>query len=143
MSHKSAESYSHVFRFIEENVFELDPADIITDFEAGMRKAINEVYCGVRLRGCWYHYSAALRKKFLELGMKKFTKKNKKARRIKKMMMSLPLLPAEHFMDGYTFVKQQAIKWRLFTRFKAFFTYYERYWIAQVVRFMIIPTKCL
>lgn len=137
MSHKSAESYSHVFRFIEENIFKLKPTEIITDFEAGLRKAINQTYPGAKLRGCWYHYSAAVRKKMLELGLHKLLKDNDYARRIKKMLMSLPLLPAENFMEGYDYIKQQTKEWGLSHRFKSFFSYYE-YWINQVGSSLVI-----
>lgn len=132
MLHRTAASYSHVFRFIEERVFKLEPNEFITDFEPGMRKAISESYPAAKLRGCWYHYSSALRKKILKLGLHQLFKSNENARKIKKMMMSLPLLPAEHFAEGYQHVQNQAREWKLFGKFKAFFKYYGKFWVNQV-----------
>lgn len=132
MNHRTKEAYSHVFRFIEKNVFKLEPAEFITDFEAGMRSAINERWPSARLRGCWYHYSAALRKKMLKLGLHKLFKDSKDARCIKKMMLSLPLLPGDKFTEGYDYVQNQAQKWGLSKNFIEFFEYFK-YWENMVI----------
>lgn len=131
MNYRTYEAYAHVFQFIEENVFKLQPAEFITDFEAGMRKAINERWEGITLRGCWYHYSAALRKKMLKLGLSKLFEDSDDAKSIKKMMMSLPLLPSEKFTEGYNYVQQKAREFGLYEKFKTFFEYFV-YWLNQV-----------
>lgn len=136
MTNKDTESYSRVFRFIEEKLFNLEPAEFITDFEGGMRKAIERCYPHARLRGCWFHYSAALRKKLLNLGLNKLIKGDDNARSIKKMMMSLPLLPEDDFMQGYNHIKSLAYKWQLLREFRPFFLYFEQYWILQVSLFL-------
>lgn len=135
MTHKNTESYSRVFRFIEEKLLKLEPAEFITDFEGGMRKAVEECYPHTRLRGCWYHYSAALRKRLLYLGLNKLIKNDDNARSIKKMTMSLPLLPEEDFMQGYNHIRGLADKWKLSKKFSSFFAYFDQYWILQVSLF--------
>lgn len=60
MSNKTANLYRKVFQYIEINVFELRPSRFMTDFEAGLRKAINECYPGVPL-----HFCAVVRRKLL------------------------------------------------------------------------------
>lgn len=98
-----------------------------------MRKAIRECYPAATLRGCWYHYSAALRKRLLHEGLRKLMKDNDDAVTVKKMMMGLPLLPREHFEAGYSFIKQFAKDVKLFEKFEEFFAYYDRYWCDQVI----------
>lgn len=137
MTRRTTEIYKEVFRFIEKKIFKLRPAAFITDFEAAMRKAIRRCYRKAILRGCWYHYSAAIRKKMVKLHLLGLIKHSDKARTIKVMMQGLPLLPPGSFMDGYRHVKHLAHEWKLFTKFKKFFSYYERFWIAEV-RFCII-----
>lgn len=68
MSNRLTECYSAVFNFIETNVFKLEPTEFITDFEPSMRKAINTVYPGIALRGCWFHYCRAIKKMAIKLG---------------------------------------------------------------------------
>lgn len=102
MTKKSADCYAAVFNYIKNHVFDLKPAMIMTDWEAGMRCAIRTCFPNSILKGCWYHYCAALRKKLLRFGLHRELKENALARLIKQMMMSLPLLPQEMFEEGYT-----------------------------------------
>lgn len=46
--------------------------------------------------------------------------------------MSLPLLPADRFEEGYESIKDFARKKRLFNSFGALFGYFQRYWYNQV-----------
>lgn len=132
MSSKSAVCYKSILKFIEKKVFKLEPGEFITDFELGMRSAINKIYPTVPLRGCWYHYCAALRKNFLKFGLHSLLKSNALARMIKAELMSLPLLPAEHFKEGYEFIKLSAKNWKLSNNLMEMFIYFENYWFAQV-----------
>ncbi|XP_031623037.1 uncharacterized protein LOC116340597 [Contarinia nasturtii] len=131
MTKRTAVCYAAIFNFIENNVFNLEPSEFITDFEAGMRCAIERCYPTAQLRGCWYHYCAALRKRLLKLGLHNLLKWNSQAVIIKKELMSLPLLPSEYFNAGYVHIKKLAKQWRLSNSFKNFFEYYEQFWIQQ------------
>lgn len=138
MSERTASCYKAVFKFIEANVFKLEPSEFITDFEVGMRNAIQECFPGIRLRGCWYHFCAALRKKLLKLGLHALLKQNGFARHVKKMMMCLPLLPAENFVEGYDYIKKKAGDWKISDQFEQMFAYFEQYWFAMVLFFFSI-----
>lgn len=131
MTSKSTESYSALFKYIEEHIFEMQPNEIITDFEEGLRAAIKEQWPDVTLHGCWYHFCVCISKQFIKLGLGTFVKKNANARRIKSMILCLPLLPAELFDEGLTHIKSQAAKYRLSKRLHSFFTYFN-YWVLQV-----------
>lgn len=132
MSNRTSACYEAVFKFIEANIFQLEPNEFITDFETGMRNAIQRCYPGVRLRGCWFHFCAAVRKKLLKLGLHKLLKINHLARRIKKMLMCLPLLPAESFAQGYEFIKLKANEWEISRELRDVFIYFEQYWFKVV-----------
>lgn len=132
MTRKTTECYSSVFKYIEEK-FQLEPREIITDFEQAMRKALNEQYPDTVLWGSWYHYCAALRKKHLKLGMNKLLKESDTAKKIKKMLMSLPLLPPENFKEGYEHIKHSAKNWNLAEAFDNVFKYFQSYWFLQVI----------
>lgn len=134
MSNRKCESYEAVFKYIEEHIFKLEPAGLMSDWEAGMRNALQICYPTAKLRGCWYHYCAAIRKKCLKLGLHSVLKSDASARLIKHQIMSLPLLPSEHFLEGYQHIKETAVEAKLLTKFKPLFQYFENYWILQVLR---------
>lgn len=133
MSNRTADCYSAVFNFIESHVFALEPTEIITDFEAGMRSAINSVYQGVTLRGCWFHYCCAIKRMALKLGLRNEIKTIQQARFIYYNLMSLPLLPPEHFLTGYGSIKLHAQGTHFWTKFQPLFGYFESFWLAQVI----------
>lgn len=132
MTKRNTECYTSVFKYVE-SVFQLEPKEIITDFEQAMRNSLRMVYPNTTLRGCWFHFCAALRKKHLKLGMHKLLKENDSAKQIQKMLMCLPLLPPKNFKEGYAYIKRCAEDWHLHKKFSKIFKYFENYWILQVI----------
>lgn len=104
----------------------------MTDFENGLRKAIVTCYSNVRLRGCWYHYCAAIPRKSLSHNLRGLVKDNPSAISIHRQMLSIPLLPAESIEEGYQIVKQNASDLNLEDGFEIFFEYYESFWLKLV-----------
>lgn len=133
MSNKSAQIYQAVFEFIEQYVFEMKPAEFMTDFELGMRKAINTCYPNAILRGCWFHFKAALRRRFMNLHMYRVITDDLNARKIYRMLSNLPLLPLQSIEKGYQMIKEEAQSKKLLKVFKKIFIYFERYWLNLVV----------
>lgn len=107
---------------------------MITDFEAGMRKAIREYFPNIILRGCWYHYCAAVRKKCIKLGLHYVLKTNAYAKMILKQVMSLPLLPFECFDEGLAHIKRVVSQCGLSKTFARFFIYFV-FWIEEVYNY--------
>lgn len=60
MSRKSTDSYTAAFNYINDNIFELNAASFMTDYECGMRTALA---LSAELRDCWFHYCQAIRRK--------------------------------------------------------------------------------
>lgn len=138
MTKKTTSCYTAVFNFIEKEIFPLYPAEFMTDFEAGLRKALVNVYPNARIRGCWFHYCDALRKKSRALGMYRLIRQCSNAKMIMKMLKSLPLLPSHNFQEGYDQIKSLSHELELLGNFKQFFLYFESYWIAQVLKNIIL-----
>lgn len=131
MTRKTTEAYKAALRYIEINIFKLKPSRLRTDFEEGLRKALNELYPGVVLNGCWYHYVAALRRKALSLGMFELITNDLNARTIFRMLRCLPLLPPEKIVEGFLIIRNEAHAFNLGREFKPFFDYFQ-YWINVV-----------
>ena len=110
----------------------MEPAELITDFEGGLRKAIGKCYKTAILRGCWYHYKAAIRKMCGKLGLHSILKSDPRAKVIYEELMNLPLLPAENFSEGYSFIKKSSRDYGVFKELESLFDYYESYWLLEV-----------
>lgn len=131
MSNRTAESYQAVIKYIEENIFQLEPASLMTEWELGMRKALKICYPGCILRGCWYHYCSSLRKKCIKHGLDCLLKTNESAKRISQQFMSLTLLPKEHFQTGLNYIKRLSPDYQLSVAFRSFLSYLN-FWVRQV-----------
>lgn len=128
MTNKTAKAYENLFKYIEENVFKLQPAQFMADFEKGLRKAITICFPDTPLYGCWYHYCAAIRRRLMTLSMYRVISDDSAGAMIYRMFLSLPLLPRERILDGFEFIKLKARKAGLFNTFKAFFKYFDNFW---------------
>lgn len=128
---RTNECYEAIFKYIEKYIFQMEPDEIITDFEAGLRLAINKHFPCATLRGCWYHYCVKIRQRFAIHGLKSLLKTHSIVKLVKKELMSLPLLPADKFLEGYTHIKRVVEQYGLAGKFKQFFDYYN-YWISEV-----------
>lgn len=132
MTSKSTKAYQSVFQYIENNVFHLEPSQFLTDFEAGLRKALKLCFPSAIILGCWFHYCSAIRRKVLSLGLYKLIADNRNALSIYKKMMCLPLLPPESILEGYETILNEAEMNRLFKTFKKVFEYFEAFWLREV-----------
>lgn len=131
MTSKSQDCYTALFKYIDEVVFHMQPDEIITDFEDGLRSAIRKQWPKIILRGCWYHYCVCICKKFISLGLGSLLKTNGFARQIKDMLLCLPLLPTALFNEGLSHIKSKAASRRLSAKLNPFFKYFT-YWEKQV-----------
>lgn len=135
MTKRTTACYLDVLNFIEDRLFKLQPTEVMTDFEPPMRKSIEIKYPDAKLRGCWYHYCAALYKKALKLGLSSLLKTSSGAKFIMKSLMNLPLLPENRILEGYQCIKKLATRKQLKRAFKQYFAYFESYWLRQVTIF--------
>lgn len=132
MTRKTQSCYTAVFQYIETHVFSLEPTEMMTDFEAGMRNSIRTVYPKSKLRGCWFHYCSALRKKTKKFRLRPIINSNPYARFLFKELMSLPLLPAVNIVQGYKHIKRLAQSYQMFENFRGYFRYFESFWLVEV-----------
>lgn len=134
MSGKSAKLYTEVFQFIERSkLFKINPkASFMLDFESGLRKSIALCYPNATINGCWYHFIAAVQRKFRVLHMMQLLASNQSARTIYRKFLNLPLLPAEQIVSGYTHIKEEASEKCLSKEFKKIFEYFESFWLNMV-----------
>lgn len=131
MSNKTADPYEKLFTYIENNVFKLNPATFMADYETGLRKSINKCYVFAVLYGCWYHYKAAVRRNCSRT-LYRLIAEHPIAGTIYRMLLNLPLLPSNNINDGYLIIKTIARSNNLFQKFKNLFEYFEGFWLQVV-----------
>lgn len=133
MTKRTTKAYREVFKYIENNIFQLKPTSFMTDFEKSMRNAIRNVYRKAKLHGCWFHYDRAIQRYCRNRPkLRRVLRSNVNARIILKQLLSLPLLPSDKFSEGYDAIRTKARKLRVFYPLIALFWYFNNFWIKQV-----------
>lgn len=89
---------------------QLQPNQFMTDWELSERNAVKRVYPLVDLRGCWFHYCSAIRKRRGKMGLKfhRLLKNSFDARLLYTELLQIPLLPVENIEDGFCAIKGRA-----------------------------------
>lgn len=137
MNKKLFESYKHLFKYIEENVFELKPVSFITDYELAMRKALKETYPNAAFKNCWFHYTQCLKRKVAQMPvLSSKIKSDKKTGLIYRKFLSLPLLNAIDIENAFIFLKNECENEKFILNghslFFDFIKYFENQWLKKV-----------
>lgn len=57
MQNKQEQSYVSLLNHFKENFPELDPTDIMKDFETAVENSFKKVYPNAKTYGCHFHYA--------------------------------------------------------------------------------------
>ncbi len=99
---KKTEAYLEVFRVISRNLDRIMPPgmnvlakDMMMDFETAERKAFSQIFPGIRVRGCTFHYGHALLRNIGFIGLKlQYADENSLVRAWVRELLALPFLPS-------------------------------------------------
>lgn len=133
MSRKTSAAYTAVFKYIDENIFQMNPKSFMTDYETAMRIGLAAVYPSAELNACWFHYSQAVVKKSSKIpNFFKELRKDESLDRIFHKFLALPLLPHYEINNAFSMLKM-AIECRSKTHiFQPFLEYFSRQWLEKV-----------
>ncbi|XP_055308055.1 uncharacterized protein LOC129572155 [Sitodiplosis mosellana] len=132
MSRKTQATYEHVFRYIDENIFQLrGVASYTSDYEVAMRNALRVLDPSVKRFACYFHYTQAVKRRAWQTaGLVELIRSNPRARSVYHRMQCLPLLPAEFIVDAFRSLRTEAMAIDK-NAFQLFFEYYHRQWIIK------------
>lgn len=131
MTRKTQRAYEHALKFVDENVFPLTCATIITDYECAMRQAIRKVVPGVKLLGCWFHFAQAIRRKVASLPeLFQLVRTQEKCKTIYYKMICLALLPYDKIEKAFSELALEGLK--LTETFTPFVRYFQSQWLKRV-----------
>ena len=101
MSRRRKKDYIKVFKKLLDLVDSPQVEKIMLDFEAAMWSALRELMANgtlpkVDLRGCLFHFTQAVFRRIIIIGLKDQYWRDAGTRNLCKQCMSLPLIPTEH-----------------------------------------------
>jgi hypothetical protein len=101
MSNKDQASYESVFVYFRDKLG-LWPAEVMLDFEKATSNALEKVYLGIFVRGCWFHLCQSLRRRASEdSNVMQMIYLKQAAGICTRMFMCLALLPIELVPQGF------------------------------------------
>lgn len=136
MTRRTKAAYISLFEYIESNICELNPESFMTDYESGMRKAIRHVYPACVIRGCYFHYTQAIRKRSRKIsGFFTQIVVDKDMHRLFHKFLVLPLLPQDEICNAFGQLECAAKSYG--SVFDEFVKYFKMQWIIMVTIFNI------
>ena len=73
----------------------------MADFELASRKSAHEIYLRLKVHGCYFHYTRAIFKNLLKVGLGKSYNTHRGFKKWAKRVMAIPLLKAEMINDVF------------------------------------------
>ncbi|XP_006814468.2 uncharacterized protein LOC100373162 [Saccoglossus kowalevskii] len=130
MSGKSKSDYKAVMRAVKE----LLPADILlkeimADYEEAIWRAARDVFDGVEIKGCSFHWRQAVYRKVQAVGLHQSYMKKDATYKLLRQVLALPYLPEELILDMFEKLREKATTDKL----KEVFNYVDRQWIRSSV----------
>ena len=108
------------------------PGKVMLDYEASMRKAVRKVWKNTSLKGCYFHYTQAIRRKSNSIKALSFLiKNNPNAYKVYKMFLKLPLLPMKKINAGLRSIIKFQNTLKLTKYFKKFNIYFVNTWVKK------------
>ncbi|XP_063053962.1 uncharacterized protein LOC134448133 [Engraulis encrasicolus] len=102
MSRRKTEDYTAVFNAVRD-MLPRSPRveEAVLDFEQAVWSALPEVFPGIEIFGCWFHWAQTVYRKIARLGLRRAYMKQPAVRQYLKELMALPNLPAEHIATAF------------------------------------------
>ena len=105
--------YTRLFRLIVDKANELGMAPphgfrpnlVIIDYEAAIARSLRYVLRGVTIKGCYFHYYQALRRRYQRLGLTNYVFQPGTVRTVIYCLMCLPFVPVEDVVHVFEIIE--------------------------------------
>lgn len=104
----------------------------MTDFETAMRNGLRKVFPEAQLKGCWFHYTRAIRRRASKMPdlIPEMRKESSLSKWFKKLLV-LPLLSPENIKKAFDLLRDEAQTMNL-KSLSMLVVYYQKQWILRV-----------
>ena len=110
MSGKRRQDYKKVLKKLKSLLPRVPQVEkVVADFEAGMWRGMLGVFPSIKIQGCYFHWTQAIRRKLGELGLLKSYNHKGNVFSFCKKIMALPFLPAEQIPGAFYGLKDLVI----------------------------------
>ena len=133
LTNKDEELYVAVLQKIRELVPHLEPGCVMLDWEQAARNAVKRVYRGIRMNGCWFHYTQAIWRKTQKCGLASTYRRNHECVSFVKKIMAIPFLPAELILPTYSLLQIPTLQQSQMTKLEVFLNYFKKQWLTKLV----------
>ncbi|CAF0894177.1 unnamed protein product [Brachionus calyciflorus] len=107
LENNTTKSYVIALEQVRNLTFQKNLERVMCDFEPALLKSIHSVFPGINLKGCWFHFTQAIRKKIFLFGYKNIYLHNYKFKFWIKRFMALALIPLENIKNGIDIIVEE------------------------------------
>lgn len=132
MTATTESSYAAVFAYIRENLSQISPSTIMSNYDSDILSALTYTYPEVTVKGYWFQYTDAVLKNVKQNNLQRETNRGHNSSGLR-MLLVLPLLPAEYMAPGLEAIRKWAQEKRIYTSaFEQLCAYIEQNWLRSV-----------
>lgn len=117
----------------------LDPARIVTDFEASLRSAVHSEFPQTILSGCFFHYCSSLWRKVQKFGLSTAYRRDASLKKSIRMIMAIAFIPAALVRFNFNLFSNSHRTTQLVQRFPAFQQWIDYVSSTYVSRTALFP----
>ena len=132
LTNKDEKLYVAVIQKIRELVPQLEPDCVMSDWEQAARNAVKRDYPGIRLNGCWFHYTQAIWRKIQKCGLASTYRGNSECASFVKKIMAIPFLPAKLILPTNTLLQIPTLQQSQMTKLEVFLNYFILQWLTNI-----------
>ena len=104
----------------------------MSDWEQAARTAVKRVYPGIRMNGCWFHYTQAIWKKTQKCGLASTYRRNSECASFVKKIMAIPFFSAELILPTYSLLQIPTLQQSQMTKLEVFLNYFKKQWLTKI-----------
>ncbi|XP_062141719.1 uncharacterized protein LOC133849565 [Drosophila sulfurigaster albostrigata] len=131
MTRKTELCYQHLFTYVDSNIFCLNGASFISDYEKAMRNALKNLHPNMNFFACWFHFTQACKRNAIKtIGLEKMLSCNKHAYMLFMKFLYLPLLPECKIVKAFSLLEAQATALDK-KMFSPFLKYFKKQWLQK------------
>ena len=131
LSAKTQELYKAILENIFIHIPQLKPVASMSDWESAPRNAIREVFPGINVYGCWFHYTQRIWAKTPKLGLSHGLKNNPEITRFIRQLMAIPFLPAPLIYPTYTMISTPTLENEETEKLTKLKNYVRKHWLVK------------
>ena len=137
LANKNAQSYAEVFRTLANDIQRLTGQpwvvrEMVTDFEAAIMNAATQIFPGIRIKGCYFHFTKAVYRRIKKLGLARAYERDQALQRFVQKVMAMGFLPLNILRANWRNLQQAPNTVALlqqYQRLNRFVRYFSRNWM--------------